>query len=100
MRVADKAMYSLGSLVYQSQAARMLTFGYLCVMHLLVFMSLTHATHRTSAHIMDHHDAILSSSRHDLTAAMHAGFPAAAAAAGAAGAAGQQLAGAPPPPPP
>uniref|UniRef100_A0A383WP23 Protein CASP n=1 Tax=Tetradesmus obliquus TaxID=3088 RepID=A0A383WP23_TETOB len=88
MSVADKAMYSVGSLVYQSGAARLLTFAYLVVLHLLVFGSLTHMTHRTSDHIMDHHELLLQN-RHDLTSMMHhdgtalpGGSSAAAAAAG------------------
>jgi len=74
MSVADKAMYSMGSLVYQSAAGRMFTFGYLVVLHLLVFLSLTHMTHRTSSHLMTHQDLILSA-RHDLTGMMHGSFP-------------------------
>lgn len=70
MSVADKAMYSMGSLVYQSAAGRMFTFGYLLVLHLLVFLSLTHMTHRTSSHLMSHHELILAN-RHDLMGAMH-----------------------------
>jgi hypothetical protein len=70
MSVADKAMYSVGSLVYQSGAARLLTFAYLVVLHLLVFGSLTHMTHHTSDHIMDHQEVLLQN-RHDLTSMMH-----------------------------
>lgn len=86
MSVADKAMYSVGSLVYQSSTARLLTFGYLVLLHLLVFGSLTHMTHRTSGHIMDHHELLLQHGRHDLTRLMHhdGGSTAVAAAAAAA----------------
>jgi hypothetical protein len=98
MSVADKAMYSVGSLVYRSGSARLLTFAYLVVLHLLVFGSLTHMTHRTSDHIMDHHELLLQN-RHDLTSMMHhdgATLPSsstAAAAAAAAAAAGSPSAG-------
>jgi hypothetical protein len=70
MTVADKAMYSVGSLVYQSGAARLLTFAYLVVLHLLVFGSLSRMTHHTSDHIMDHQELLLQN-RHDLTSMMH-----------------------------
>lgn len=86
MSVADKAMYSVGSLVYQSPAARLLAFGYIVILHLLVFGSLTHMTHRTSGNLMDHHEMLLQHGRHDLTSMMHAdgdvGLPAVAAAVG------------------
>jgi len=97
MSVADKAMYSVGSLVYQSAAARLLAFTYIVILHLLVFGSLTHMTHRTSAHIMDHHDLLLQH-RHDLTSMMHrdgsAGDGTTAAAAHAASTALADAAGA------
>lgn len=84
MTIADKAMYSVGSLVYQSAAARLLAFTYIVILHMLVFGSLTHMTHRSSSHIMDHHELLLQH-RHDLTSLMHhdgsAGNGAAAAAA-------------------
>eukprot|EP00775_Hariotina_reticulata_P006957 gene6957-7173_t len=35
MTIADKAMYSVGSLVYQSAAARLLAFTYIVILHLL-----------------------------------------------------------------
>lgn len=74
MSVADKAMYSMGSLVYQSAAGRLFTFGYLVVLHLLVFLSLTHMTHRTSSHLMTHQELVLAN-RHDLMGAMHGTMP-------------------------
>lgn len=104
MSVADKAMYSMGSLVYQSAAGRLFTFGYLVVLHLLVFLTLTHMTHRTSTHLEAHQELALSSiSRHDLTGALHGTFATTAAEA-AASPLTQAPAGlgqlAPPPPPP
>jgi hypothetical protein len=75
MSVADKAMYSMGSLVYQSAAGRLFTFGYLVLLHFLVFMSLTHMTHRTSSHLMTHQELVLAS-RHDLMGTMHGTFAA------------------------
>jgi hypothetical protein len=96
MRVVDKAMYGVGQLVYQSGAARLVAFCYLVVMHTLVFASLTHVSHRTSATLMDHqHAALLDhshSGRHDLTAMLThdgagAGVGAAAGAAAKAAAA-------------
>lgn len=74
MSVADKAMYSMGSLVYQSAAGRLFTFGYLLVLHLLVFLSLTHMTHRTSSHLMTHQELVLAN-RHDLMGVMHGTLP-------------------------
>ncbi len=71
MGVADKAMYSVGQLVYQSPLARMVALGYLVILHLLVFSTLTHMSHRSSAHLMDHHAALLDEHRHDLTSMMH-----------------------------
>ncbi len=81
MGVTDRAMYSMGNLVFQGPAARLLAFCYLTVMHLLVFFSLTHMTHRTGGAMMDHHEALLSTHRHDLTSMMHADGEAVAAAA-------------------
>jgi hypothetical protein len=106
MSVADKAMYSVGSLVYQSGAARLLTFGYLVVLHLLVFGSLTHMTHHTSDHIMDHQELLLQN-RHDLTSMMHhdgagaagSGGDAASAVSAAVSAAAAAAAGSPLPSP-
>lgn len=72
MSISDKAMYSVGSLVYQSPAARLLAFGYIVILHLLVFGSLTHMTHRTSSHLIDHQELLLQHGRHDLTGLMHA----------------------------
>lgn len=68
--VADRAMYSLGQLVFQNPAARLLALCYLLIMHILVFASLTHVTHRTSDQLVNHHQLILDH-RHDLTSVMH-----------------------------
>jgi hypothetical protein len=40
-------------------------------LHLLVFSTLAHMSHRTSAHLVDHHDALLGAHRHDLTSMLH-----------------------------
>jgi hypothetical protein len=70
MGVADKAMYSMGNMVFQSPAARLVALCYLVLLHLLVFSSLTHMTHHSSQHIMDHHELLLEH-RHDLTSMLH-----------------------------
>ncbi|GBF98384.1 hypothetical protein Rsub_10779 [Raphidocelis subcapitata] len=98
MGVADKAMYSVGHLVYQSPAARLVAFVYLVAMHALVFASLARASHHTSDHLIEHTERALQhghAARNDLTsllthdgtaggAAAAAGAPVAAAAAAAA----------------
>jgi hypothetical protein len=70
MGVADKAMYSMGNLVFQSPAARLAALCYLVLLHLLVFSALTRMSHHTSTHLSGHHDQILEH-RHDLTRMMH-----------------------------
>lgn len=71
MGVADKAMYGVGQLVFQSPLARLIAFVYLVGLHLLVFSTLTHMSHRTTAHLMDHHEALLDEHRHNLNQMMH-----------------------------
>ena len=74
MGVADKAMYSMGNMVFQSPAARLVALCYLVLLHLLVFSTLTNMTHRSSQHIMDHHEMLLEQ-RHDLTSMLHHDVP-------------------------
>lgn len=91
MGVADRAMYGVGQLVYQSPAARLVALCYLLVMHTLVLGSLGHVSHKQSGALMDHMGAALEdhshAGRHDLTAMLtHDGGGAAAVGAGAAAA--------------
>jgi hypothetical protein len=65
-------MYGVGALVFASPAARLAALCYLAALHLLVFASLTHSSHRSSVQLMDHHDSALSAGRHDLTGLLHA----------------------------
>ena len=44
------------------------------LLHLLVFSILTDMTHRSSQHIMDHHEMLLEQ-RHDLTSMLHHDVP-------------------------
>ncbi|KAI8464036.1 MAG: CASP C terminal-domain-containing protein [Monoraphidium minutum] len=95
MGVADRAMYRVGQLVYRSPLARLLAFCYLVIMHSLVFASLSHVSHRTSATLMDHqHAALLDhglAARNDLTSLLTHDGAAAAAAGAAAREAGRRL---------
>ena len=47
--MVDRAMYMAGQLVFRSGAARLLAFAYLVGVHLLIFFTLTHMTHHSSA---------------------------------------------------
>jgi hypothetical protein len=92
MGVADKAMYGVGQLVYQSAAARTVAFCYLVIMHTLVFASLSHVSHRTQGSLIEHHTAALvdhsHAARHDLTSMITHDGSAGAAFGGRAGAGG------------
>jgi hypothetical protein len=66
------------------QGARLGTFVYLVILHLLVVGSLMRMTHHSSQALYGHQQAILDNSRHDFTAALHH-EPVAAAAQAVAG---------------
>lgn len=78
LHVADQLMFMFGQLVFGSQGARLGTFAYLVVLHLLVVGSLMRMTHQSSAALFDHQQVILDQ-RHDLAAMMHHEGPAGAA---------------------
>ncbi len=59
MGAVDKAMYMFGQLVFGSQPARMFTFFYITVMHLLVFLSLMRMTHHSSGQLYEHQQGML-----------------------------------------
>lgn len=88
-------MYSVGHLVYQSPAARLVAFVYLVAMHALVFASLARASHHTSDHLIQHTERALEhghAARNDLTSLLtHDGAAAGAAGAAAAAAAAPKL---------
>lgn len=75
LHFADKLMYMFGQLVFGSQGARLGTFLYLVVMHLLVVGSLMRMTHHSSSQLYEHQQIILDG-RHDVTALMHHEAPA------------------------
>jgi hypothetical protein len=63
------------------QGARLGTFVYLVILHLLVVGSLMRMTHHSSQALYGHQQAILDHSRHDFTAALHHEGPSVATAA-------------------
>ena len=74
-------MYMFGQLVFGSQSGRLFTFGYLVVMHLLVFASLMRMTHHSSGQLYCHTQSVLGDrARHDVTAVLHHGAKAVTAA--------------------
>ncbi len=83
LHFADKLMYMFGQLVFGSTHARLGTFAYLVIMHLLVVGSLLRMTHHGSGALYAHTQHMLDS-RHDVMSSMHhdAAHGAAAAAAG------------------
>lgn len=72
--VVDKMMYTFGQLVFGNQSARLFTFGYIAVLHLLVVASLMRMTHHSSGALYQHQQDVLDS-RHDVTAALHHEVP-------------------------
>jgi hypothetical protein len=68
---ADRIMYAFGQLVFSSTRARLATFAYLAVLHLLVFSSLMHMTGHSSHALYSHHAAVLEHGRHNAMDALH-----------------------------
>eukprot|EP00798_Chlamydomonas_sp_ICE-L_P017047 gene17047-23340_t len=70
MSYVDRAMYMFGQLVYGNKSARLFTFLYLSVLHVLVVTSLMRLSHHTSSQLYAHQHTIPEHGRHDMAATM------------------------------
>lgn len=74
MGFADKAMFMFAQLVFGNQSARLFTFVYLSIIHLLVFSLLLRMTHHSSNQLYEHQQTVLDN-RHQVTVTMHHNDP-------------------------